>query len=464
VTYRLTEVSKPFDRLPIRWRLAVGSAFLTLIILLSFAFVAGTLTTRGIDADFKDRTRESTDKFLDQIEVQIGQKTGRVTYLGPDLNTVAEADSAAIRLLTIDGETIRSSRGAPDFGVSSSATAVVNGYRVESRSVPIEGGGTVVLQYGRPQSLVKGTVRRIWIILGVGVIGGAFLALLAGVAVAQRALLPVTKLTVAAREVARTRDPSRRLPKPQAKDEVAELTNTLDLMLDELNTAKSETDSILTKQKEFVADASHELRTPLTSTLMNLQFLTEGLTGEQQETAASALRSAKRMKRTVSDLLILARADAKRQVHSEQIDMADVLIEASTEVQPLIDNRELTVDAHPALVKGNRDDLYRVVLNLLSNAVNHTADGTHIKTSVYADKEWVTVTVSDTGQGVPASVRDRVFDRFVTEKSDQGKGTGLGLAIVKAVVEQHNGTVELTSDSNYGSIFTIKLPSSSKNL
>ena len=103
------------------------------------------------------------------------------------------------------------------------------------------------------------------------------LAALAGIAVAGRAMRPISALTATAREIATTRDPSRRIPEPETDDEVGELARTLDQMLRELDAARSETEQMMQAQREFVADASHELRTPLTSILANLELLQERL-------------------------------------------------------------------------------------------------------------------------------------------------------------------------------------------
>ena len=103
-----------------------------------------------------------------------------------------------------------------------------------------------------------------------------------------------------------------RVPVPRTDDEIAELARTLDGMLHALDEAREETEATLARQRQFVADASHELRTPLTSVLANLELLAEVLDGERGEAAASALRSSRRMRRLVGDLLLLARADANR--------------------------------------------------------------------------------------------------------------------------------------------------------
>ena len=111
----------------------------------------------------------------------------------------------------------------------------------------------------------------------LGVLAGTALALLAGMMIARRAMAPIAELTATAEEITRTRDPSRGVPQSMADDEVAELARTLEGMLHELDAARTETESMLARQRQFVADASHELRTPLTSVLANLELLAESL-------------------------------------------------------------------------------------------------------------------------------------------------------------------------------------------
>ena len=135
------------------------------------------------------------------------------------------------------------------------------------------------LQYARRISDVQETANRVKVFLAFGVLGGALLALLAGLATARRAMEPIAELSAAARRIERSRDPSERIPHPEADDEVAELARTLEAMLASLDAARGETEASLTRQREFVADASHELRTPLTSVLANLELLEEELSG-----------------------------------------------------------------------------------------------------------------------------------------------------------------------------------------
>jgi signal transduction histidine kinase len=291
-----------------------------------------------------------------------------------------------------------------------------------------------------------------------GVFGGTMLALIGGLWLAGRAMRPITGLTQTARRIAETRDPDMRVPEPRADDEVAELARTLDDMLHALSASREETEAALARQRQFVADASHELRTPLTSILANLELLADVLEGEQGEAARSALRSSHRMRRLVADLLLLARADTRREVSHEPTDLGKVVVEAAAELGPVADGHELDVDAEPAVVAGSPDELHRLALNLMENAIKHTPPGTHVHAAVQRANGHVTLTVADDGPGIPAELRDRIFERFTRGDGDRGGSFGLGLSIVRAVAESHNGTVTLANGDG-GARFVVTLPS-----
>jgi signal transduction histidine kinase len=218
---------------------------------------------------------------------------------------------------------------------------------------------------------------------------------------------------------------------------------------------------MLDRQRQFVADASHELRTPLTSVLANLELLTEVLDGERGEAARSALRSSQRMRRLVADLLLLARADSRRIIPHEPTDVGQVVVDAAAELEPVAAGHELQVKAEPAVVKGARDELHRLALNLMENAVRHTPEGTHIQTTVTASNAGVRLVVEDDGPGVPLELRDRLFERFVRGEGDRGGSFGLGLSIVRAVADSHGGTVTLENGAGgRGARFVVTLPRS----
>src|ERR671922_775925 len=318
------------------------------MILCLFGLVIGFLATQRLRANFDDDLRATAADLQERISAPRVNSDNQIELTVRDKERVREAAAGGgvIRIVDRSGRVIAPA-GAPDLGPPFEGVRDVPGYRVATRpllSAPRQTGSgpfeflpepvTGVLafvQYGKPTGSVDRTVNRVWLFLAFGVVGGTALAFLAGMLVARRAMGPIAGLTRAAREVARTRDPAVTLPKPEANDEVAELAHTLEDMLGELGAARTETETSLARQREFVADASHELRTPLTSILANLELLEAELQGEQQEMAASALRSSRRMRRLVADLLLLARADAGREATMAPVDLAAIAREGAAE-------------------------------------------------------------------------------------------------------------------------------------
>jgi signal transduction histidine kinase len=450
------------DRIPIRWRLAIGSSALTFVILAVFAIVIGQVTASRVRSDFNNQLAAAVDDLSDRFRPHTNAVSGQVQLGGPDLDVYAASTGAAIRIVQRDGRILDQTKRAPNFGILLPRTAETSGYRVETRrrGVPVRRTPAIVpliIQYGRPVSVVEATVSRIRLFLGGGVLGGTLLALLGGLMVGRRAMAPIAALTAGARDIAETRDPGRSLPQSRTDDEVAELGRTLQQMLDGLEASRTETEETLARQRQFVADASHELRTPLTSILANLELLAEVLDGERGEAARSALRSSQRMRRLVGDLLLLARADAKRSLPREPTDAGQVLIDAAAELGPLAEGHDISVDARPAMIDGSRDELHRMVLNLIENAVRHTPAGSRVRASAGPRDGAVLITVEDDGPGVPPGLRDRIFERFVRGDGDRGSSSGLGLSIVRAVAESHGGTVTL-EDAEPGARFVVRLP------
>src|SRR3954464_11039346 len=150
------------------------------------------------------------------------------------------------------------------------------------------------------------------------------------------------------------------------------------------------------------------------------------------------------MGRLVADLLLLARADAGRITRHEPVDVADVVTEAAGELEPVSEGHDITVSAPAgAVVSGARDELHRLALNLMENALRHTDPGTAVEASVERVDGLVVLSVEDDGPGVPPNLHDKVFDRFFRGAGDQSGSSGLGLSIVRAVAESHGGKVRL---------------------
>jgi two-component system OmpR family sensor kinase len=460
--------SSAYRRLPIRWRLAGGSAALTLVILMGFATIVGVLTTRSLRSDFEREVADSATELQRTVQPRrIVDANGflenydwkRLARGSPDLDSFAKSQNAVIRLVTRDNEVLAASTNAPYLLPPRATTQEWHGWLIESRAVRIETGFFYV-QFARNLSDVEANANRVRVFLGLGVLGGAALALLAGLATATRAMAPIARLTDAARTITRTRDPSLTLPHPESRDEVSDLALTLESMLRALSEARGETEATLARQREFVADASHELRTPLTSVLANLELLEMELAGEQREAAASALRSSRRMRRLVADLLLLARADAGRVAPHVPVDLSEVVAEAAGELEPVAGDHQISVDAEPgAELDGARDELHRLTLNLLENALRHTDPGTAVEATVERRNGEVVLSVEDDGPGIPLDLRDKVFERFFRGAGDRSGSSGLGLSIVQAVAQSHDGTVSLEEPlDGRGARFVVRFP------
>jgi signal transduction histidine kinase len=447
-------------------RLAGVSALLTFVILCAFAVAIGSFTVHRIRSDFNRQVKDTAGELPTQLNIKVAANVRRAITITPTLAAyAAPADHAIVRIYTLGGTLIAHEPAkAPSLGAPSVQERTVHGYRtisvagvvrLASTDEPI---GQVIIQYGRRISDTEATVARVELFLLFGVLAGSGLALLAGMMIARRAMAPIAALTRTAETIARTRDPSLTVPQMEADDEVSELARTLEGMLRELDAARGETEAMLARQRRFVADASHELRTPLTSVLANLELLAESLRGDEGEAARSALRSSQRMRRLVADLLLLARTDVGRVVQREPCDLAQIAVEAAGELGPVSEQHEIVLDVHPAVVEAARDEVHRLTINLLENALRHTPPGTRIRVATEADSEQATLIVEDNGPGVPTELAPTLFERFVRGAGDRGGSFGLGLAIVKAVAETHGGSVELQSPPEGGARFVVRLP------
>src|SRR5665811_1975493 len=233
----------------------------------------------------------------------------------------------------------------------------------------------------------------------------------------------------------------------------------------------------LDRQKtEFLATVSHELRTPLTSISGYLELLQDGdaseLTGEQHRMLEVIDRNTSRLRGLIEDLLVLNRIESGGlKVNIAPVSMRELIAHAGQELSPLAHRGaiELDIDAGPeaAIVHGDRGDLQRAVVNIVSNAVKFSRPGGVVTLRCTLDQgaRRVLVTCQDRGIGIPADDQGRLFTRFyrASNTTDQAiPGTGLGLAIVKQIVEDHGGELRLTSVEGEGTTVVMDLPLSAR--
>lgn len=282
----------------------------------------------------------------------------------------------------------------------------------------------------------------------------AMLALLAFCTwlVIGRALRPVEDIRA---EVATISDKAlhRRVPVPRIDDEVGRLAATMNQMLDRLESASQ-------RQREFVADASHELQSPLAAFRTELEVaLTYPGSADWPAVASHLLCDSEQMERLVRDLLFLAlERDNRPSREISPLDLDDIVLQEAARSRSTAAVSLDTSNVSGAPVRGNRDELRRLVRNLVDNAVKHAKASVRLTAS--SDNLQSRLDVQDDGPGVPPEERDRVFDRFYRADASRSRasgGTGLGLAIARAIAERHHGSLEL-ADSDGGAHFVLLLP------
>ena len=262
-----------------------------------------------------------------------------------------------------------------------------------------------------------------------------------------RALRPVDSLSrqVEAITSARSGD---RVPEPRTGDEINQLAVTMNGMLDRLE------DSAQT-QRRFVSDVSHELRTPAAVIRAEIETGLAEAENDWQETARSVLAEQERLSKLVDDLLLLSRMDEGGPVHRIDIDL-DALVQEEARrgwVHP-VGVRAV----EPVRIRGEERQVARLIQNLVANANRHARSS--VELTLRADGDEAVLWVDDDGTGVPASERERVFERFArldaSRERDLG-GSGLGLAIVRQVAEAHGGTATITNSPLGGARAEVRL-------
>ncbi len=223
-------------------------------------------------------------------------------------------------------------------------------------------------------------------------------------------------------------------------------------------------------KSNLVATVSHELKTPLTSIGLAVHLLLEEaagpLTPKQTELLIDARENSERLLATINNLLDLTRFEGERQRLDRQPRPPAELLQATANiVRPRVEDKQITIEVHAddslPLVDVDVPRFAHALDNLVDNAITYTRPGGRIMLSAAAAGPNVTLTVADTGVGIPAEHLPRVFERFFQVPGrNEGHGTGLGLAIVREIVAAHGGTITCESAVGRGTKFTITLPAS----
>jgi heavy metal sensor kinase len=331
------------------------------------------------------------------------------------------------------------------------------GTRIRVYTTPVieEGHFVAIVQVAQSFEDTELALQRLLLILLISVPLLVIISGLSGYWLAARTLRPIDQITSTARQIS-AKDLSARLNLPNTNDEVGRLASTFDNMLYRL-------DQSFQRERQFTTDASHELRTPLTAMQAVLGMMREKprSTQEYQEALEDLSEEVDRLRTLTENLLHLARDDRKKDPVIEPVNLSTLLEDVSDSLTPLILAKGLGLRRdiqENLLISGDRDDLIRLFVNLLDNAIKFTRQG-EISITAGRRSNAVHIVVKDTGIGIEPRHLAHIFDRFYrTDRARATRGSGLGLAIAKNIVERHGGKIEISSVPNQGSAFAIDFP------
>ncbi|HEY4384863.1 MAG TPA: ATP-binding protein, partial [Ktedonobacteraceae bacterium] len=252
---------------------------------------------------------------------------------------------------------------------------------------------------------------------------------------------------------------------PPANDEIGRMARAFNNMVARLETA-------FARQKRFVSDVSHELRTPLTALGGSLEMLLLGADDGDTQAARRLMvgmyNEVERMQRLVTDLLALTHLDEGRiKLHLRAVNAHTLISMVYEQVQGLVQDQQFYYDIPPNLpaIHGDSDQLQRILLNIVENALKFTPSPGRVEISAYSKHtNTVTLVVHDTGIGISQEALPHVFDRFYRADPSRTRailrvgGSGLGLSIARELIEAHHGNIEMSSIVGQGTTVLIHLP------
>lgn len=299
------------------------------------------------------------------------------------------------------------------------------------------------------------------VLLGVPV--GLLAAVIAAWVIAGRAVSPIRRLSVAARDVS-----PRRLSE---RFEVSTTDREVEGLESELNSALARLEAGYRAQDQFISNVSHELRTPVAVLLTQAQVAKMGERSLEKGYAFvdKSETLLKRLGKLVESFLVLARAELTEHPSKDPVSVIDIVLDCLHTCKDSADQKQVRLtssfpdeecdDSEPDLV-GDADLLQTMVENLVRNAIDHSPAGGDVALNVEYTEDTVRIIVRDVGPGIPEDYLDRIFDRFVQAPTSSNRtgSSGLGLAIANGVAKLHGGTIRVTNNIGAGCTFVVTLP------
>jgi signal transduction histidine kinase len=385
-----------------------------------------------------DLDSQAPSMLMNGAEVRVEDTSGRSVW---DLRSSPGQD-------TMGGMMGPGMMGGSALGPAQRLPVIVGGVTVGTAVVQLPAAGSVPANTAFRDS-VNG-------VLLVGGLAAALLAIGLGFVLARRATVPVRELTRRAEQLAagdRTVRVARR-----SGDEFGAMADAFNSMAG----AIAEEDDL---RRTFAADVAHELRTPLMILSSQLEAMEDGVLELGPDAVASLREEAQRMARLVSDLEVLATADAAHfSLTRVPLDLAEEVRGAVSEYRSLFAEKgvRLEVASTPTPMNGDPARLRQVVGNLLSNALKFTPAGGRVRVSVTTGSARGILEVADSGPGIPEDEIARVFERFFRGRAAAAAGSGIGLTVVRDLVRAHGGEVSAANAAAGGAVFKVTLPLASR--
>lgn len=452
----------------LRVRFAVWTAGLFLVVLTGFSTYVYISLARGLYAERDDSLTLNASQFIASLHIEGEQIIISDSFQENPENAGLREQGYTIQIFNSQAELLQtfgvyhellprvsSAISSPFFSTSKDSSTGID-IRVYTTPVVENGQLIAILQVAQSLEDIEATLQRLLLILLVSVPLLVFISGLSGYWLAARALRPIDQITGMARRIS-AEDLSARLNIPNTNDEVGRLAETFDNMLSRLEES-------FQRERQFTSDASHEFRTPLTVMKAVLGRIRKKprTSKEYQQALEELSEEVDRLETLTEELLHLARSDGRKDPAFEAIDLSTLVEDVSDAMYPLMESKGLSftrqIEADLCL-RGDSDDLIRLFVNLLDNAIKFTEQG-EIRLTAGLQDNVINIVISDTGRGVDTRHLPHIFDRFYRiDESRTTPGSGLGLAIAKDIVQRHQGRIEVSSTLNSGSVFTVLFPS-----
>jgi len=232
------------------------------------------------------------------------------------------------------------------------------------------------------------------------------------------------------------------------------------------NMMQQQISGLINELKGVINNVAHDLRMPITRLrgVAETTLTRDADSTSYRDMAVTVIEESDRLVGQINTILELAEIDAGLKVMTmEQVDLARIVNMAVELYHPAAEDREISLTVQilkqPFFVTGNVNSLQRLLANLLDNAVKFTPASGKITITLFSEEEYVVLSVTDNGPGIPQRDREYIFDRFYRGDASRSiSGNGLGLALVRSIAEKHNGSVTVNSDGENGSCFVVQIP------